>query len=331
MTNINWSQFVNNYANSLTKTNVNNIQNNIVNDAIQIAQMKQPVIAEPYLPNTTAQLSQTTSELAMMNQLQMSEMLKELMSFPKNMEDVLSKLMTNISQNSTQTALMLLTSSINLNSLSAMLQTNSKEGIANLYKMLAQFNEIGLKVNDEQISNLSQIISLVGSSSQNEASSIKMLMLMYLPYLPLNNPEAFKLELSTGGNEGSLNSDDSVKILIATENYGNIQAEVFKTDKDGIKIELISSQTFPVKEFKILMKEESIKYNININIDTAQKEIFNKEKNKTIKTQVFMNTSPGVNPFLLLISNALIKNIHTIDSKENLKEIRKEKLKNGKS
>ena len=44
-----------------------------------------------------------------------------------------------------------------------------------------------------------------------------------------------------------------------------------------------------------------------------------------------MNTSPGVNPFLLLISNALIKNVHIIDDKENLKEKRKEKINNGKS
>ena len=43
-----------------------------------------------------------------------------------------------------------------------------------------------------------------------------------------------------------------------------------------------------------------------------------------------MNTSPGVNPFLLLISNAVIKNVHIIDVKENLKEQRKEKL-DGKS
>ena len=44
-----------------------------------------------------------------------------------------------------------------------------------------------------------------------------------------------------------------------------------------------------------------------------------------------MNTSPGVNLFLLLISSSLIKNVHTVDTKQNLREKRKEMLDNGKS
>ena len=79
------------------------------------------------------------------------------------------------------------------------------------------------------------------------------------------------------------------------------------------------------------MKQESIKYNININMDIAAKEAFSKSKTEERKTQISMNISPGVNPFLLLISNSLIKNVHLIDSKENLREQRKEKLDNGKS
>ena len=79
------------------------------------------------------------------------------------------------------------------------------------------------------------------------------------------------------------------------------------------------------------MKEEGKKYNINIKFDTAKKEAFNKEKNEKASTQVCMNVGPGVNPFLLLISNSLIKAVHLIDTKEKLKEHRKEKLENGKS
>ena len=78
------------------------------------------------------------------------------------------------------------------------------------------------------------------------------------------------------------------------------------------------------------MKEESKKYSININFDLFKKESFNKKKNEKAQTKIFMNTSPKVNPFLLLISNALIKNIHIVDSRENLHELRKEKI-NGES
>ena len=48
------------------------------------------------------------------------------------------------------------------------------------------------------------------------------------------------------------------------------------------------------------------------------------------QTEIFINVSSGINPFLLLISNSVIKTIHTIDEKENLREQRKEKI-NGES
>ena len=55
-----------------------------------------------------------------------------------------------------------------------------------------------------------------------------------------------------------------------------------------------------------------------------------KDKNEKTQTEVFINVSSGINPFLLLISNTVIKIIHTIDEKENLREQRKEKI-NGES
>jgi len=39
-----------------------------------------------------------------------------------------------------------------------------------------------------------------------------------------------------------------------------------------------------------------------------------------------MNTSPGINPFLIVISGEFIKNVHCVDKKEKLREQRKEKI-----
>ena len=61
-------------------------------------------------------------------------------------------------------------------------------------------------------------------------------------------------------------------------------------------------------------------------VNAEVKSEFDKEKAKTSKTKVCMNSSPGVNPFLILISGALIKHVHEIDSRENLREQRKELL-----
>lgn len=331
MSNINWNQFANNFANNFNKVAPNNVQNTAQTVSGQTQQSSTPYIAQPFLPQTTAQLSQTVAELSVLNQQQTMNMLKDLLQFPKNFEQLLTQLATNPTEANQKVALLLLASTLNTSQLSTLLQNNSKQALTNLYQILAQYNQLGMSLKDEQLGQLTKLISFVSASASSDVQTIRTTMLMYLPWLPLTDPNAFKLEIANKGLDGATACDDFVTVLIATENYGNLKADIYKTEQDGIRIELVSSETFPQNDFTVLMKEESKKYNININFELSKKEIFNKGKNKKSETQVYMNTSPGVNPFLLLISNALIKNIHLIDSKENLREQRKEKLDNGKS
>ena len=329
MSNINWGQFLNNY-NNFSGINVNNTQNQPLNNNL-MPQMQQNTPLDVLLPNYIQQLQQTTSQLASLNQQQLTNMIKDLLNFAKNFDAFLSQLTVNSQNINKQTALLMLASTLNLTQLSSLLQNNSKDAMTNLYQMLAQYNQLGVSIKDEQLTQLSKLISFVAASASSDVQSLKTTMLMYLPWLPLTDPNAFKLEITNAGSDNNDISDDFVTVLIATENFGNLQANIYKTQQDGIRIELITSETFPQNDFVILMKEESKKYSININFQLEKKEIFNKSKNENATTQVSMNTSPGVNPFLLLISNALIKNVHIIDDKENLKEKRKEKVENGKS
>ena len=334
MSNINWSQILTSFTSGMNN-NVSNFVNknaNLLGAGPQMYNPPQQQAPQPQiLPQTTQQLAQTTAELALLNQQQTANMLKDLLQMPKNFEQLLTQLSTMPKAETQQTALMLLASSLNTSQLASMLQTNSKEAMTNLYKMLAQFNQLGLSIKDEQTSELSKLISLVSTSAASDVQTLRTTMLMYLPWLPLTDPNAFKLEIASAGSDGGVGADDFITLLISTENYGNIQAIIYKTEQDGIKIQLTTSQTFPQKDFVELMKEESKKHNININLLLDINEAFNKKKEEKSETQVFMNTSPGINPFLLLISNTVIKHIHTIDYKENLREQRKEKVQNGES
>ena len=330
MSNINWSQFLNNFSNTFNGVNnANNVQRTPLNQN-QMPQMQQNTRLNTLTTTYIAQFQQTVSQLASLNQQQLTNMIKDLMNFAKTFDAFISQLTVNSQTVNQQTALLLLASTLNFSNLSSLLQNNSKEAMTNLYQMMAQFNKLGVTINNDQLSQITKLISFVAASSSSDVQSLKTTMLMYLPWLPLTDPDAFKLEIAQKNTAGGEDNDDSITILISTENYGNIKADVYKTQQDGIRIEFTSSETFPQKEFKILMQEESIKYSININFLFSVKELFNKDKNEKTKTQVCMNTSPGVNPFLLLISNAVIKNVHIIDVKENLKEQRKEKL-DGKS
>ena len=284
------------------------------------------------LTDTKEQIQSTVKELASLNEQQTVNMVKDLLKFPKQFEQLLVQLMTETKLSGKQTAILLLASNMNLPQLSEVLKNSSKEALSNLYKMLANYNQLGVSIKDEQISHLTKLISFVSASSCSDVQSLKTTMLMYLPWLPLNNPDVLKLEISSNTDEdGNAFGIDSVGVLLSTLNYGNLQAQIIKTDEDGIKIEVISSETFPLSQFTDLMKLESKRYSININFDLARKPEFNKEKIEKTQTEVFLNTSPGVNPFLLLISNALIKNVHEIDIKESKRWNKKEIEENGKS
>ncbi len=325
MSNINWGQFLNNFANNFSRLNANNVQNTL-NETFMPQTEQNSAAQTLFLSNTAVQLNQTAAELASLNQQQTISMLKDLLNLSKSFDSFLSQLMTNSQQLNQQSALSLLASNMDLSQLTSLLQNNSKTAMTNLYQMLAQYNQVGVSLKDEQMSTLTKLISFVSASSASDVQALKTLMLMYLPWLPLTDPNAFKLEIASSNSSSGSSVADSVSVLISTENYGNLKADIYKTEEDGIKIELVSSETFPQKDFANLMKEESTKYNININLTLEKKEVLSKEKNKKSETQICINTSPGVNPFLLLISNALIKNVHIIDSKEKLRELRKEKL-----
>lgn len=337
MSNINWGQILSNFASAMNNNVSNFVQKNanLLGASPQIYSPHQRATQQQQqqnpLPLTTQQLAQTTAELASLNQQQTTNMLKELLQLPKNMEQLLAQLTTKDSQINQKTALLLLTSHLNVSDLSSLLKTNSQSAMNNLYQMLGQYNQAGVSIKGDQLNDLAKLIAFVSTSTSSEVQALKTTILMYLPWLPLTDPNAFKLEIANSGADATKGSDDSISILISTENYGNLQADIYKTEEDGIKIQLISSETFPQKDFIIFMQEESKKYNININLDMAQKEAFNKDKIKKSETQVFFNTSPGVNPFLIAISCSVIKCIHLIDEKEKLKEQRKEKLDNGKS
>ena len=322
MSNINWNQMLNSFVNNVRQMSLNNLQNNNLSQT-----GSEQYIAQTILPKTTQQVVQTTAELALLNQTQSISMLKELLNLPKNFDMLINQLnVSNQSSSELKGAMLLLSSTSDLSLISSLLQNNSKNAMSNLYQMLAQYNKLGVTLNDEQLSQISKMISFISASSASDVQSLKTIMLLYLPWLPLTDPDIFKLEISKKNSDDSISSDDSVTILIATQNYGNIQVNIYKTNEDGIKIEAVTSQTFPQKEFVTLMKEEGIKHNININFELSTKEVFNKKKNEKTETQLYMNTSPGVNPFLLIISNNVIKNVHIIDTKENIRELRKEKV-----
>ena len=93
MSNINWNQLSNNY-NNFNGMNTKNVQNTPLNQANANTQQQRTPL-EVLFPKYISQLSQTVNELAMLNQQQMTNMIRDLLQFPRNFEQLLTQLAVN--------------------------------------------------------------------------------------------------------------------------------------------------------------------------------------------------------------------------------------------
>lgn len=286
------------------------------------------------LPNFDAamqrQIAMNTAQLNQLNSMDMSQLLKDLLNLPANMKDFLL-MMTNTLQNAQMTnqqlAALLLGSNLDMSKLILFMQNNGKEALAKLFQMIAGYNQMGTAVKSGQLNDLSAIINAcIPGASASEAQVLKNVLLLYLPWLPLGESNAFNLDIASKSGEEGGETDDSITILIATVNFGNVQVTLFKTDKSSIDMHIVCSNEFPQEEVKAAIRDESESYNVQTGILFEEKTNFGSEKVENVKTEVSMNTSPGVNPFLILMAQSVIKVIISIDKNYSLKETRKKYL-----
>lgn len=278
----------------------------------------------------TQQANLMNSQLAQLNNIDKSILLKELFNLPQDIKDFLLMMTSsNTTKNVNPQELMtlLMNSNIDLSKLVLFMQQNGKEALSKLFQMVANFNQLGTSMKTAQMNELSAIINAcIPTAGTSQTQTLKNILLLYLPWLPLGEQNGFELEIGNNGGEDGKQSDDSITILISTVNFGNVQVQLFKEPQKKINMQIACSKEFPKKEIEKEIQNEALNYNVQTGIVFEEKQTFSKEKQLTQNTQVSMNTSPGVNPFLILMAQAVIKTIIGIDKNYSLRETRKENL-----
>lgn len=275
------------------------------------------------------EINPAKAQLAQLNNSGKTVLLKELLNLPKDLKDFVLMMSTNTEAevvDTKQLMNLLMTNSMDLSKLAEFVQQNGKEALSKLFQMIASFNQLGTSIKSSQLSELAAVINAcVSTAGEKPSQLLKNIMLLYLPWLPVGDQNAFKLEIAdaNGGESGS--ADDSITILISTVNFGNIQAVLNKPDKNSINIFITCSNEFPAKEIEKALKIESTNYNVQTGILVETKDSLTKEF-ENAKTQVSMNVSPGVNPFLILMAGSVIKIIIALDNSDSLRQTRKEML-----
>ncbi len=214
---------------------------------------------------------------------------------------------------------------IQMPAISELILKNSKQAVASLIIAMASASKNGMT--GEQIrENLSIINSCISMlESENPAQSLKSLMMLYLPWLPLNEGVGFDLEVSTPDGENESN-DSQLTVLIQTRNYGNVKGVFTLTTSNSVDIYIICSEDFPKRTLQKSLMEESSSHAMNSTIDIEAVEPKQKEPHEKQEAKVNLSAANEMNPYLLLMAHAFIRNTIFIDSNPIVDEEEEEEL-----
>lgn len=206
---------------------------------------------------------------------------------------------------------------VSLPDISKLILQNSKQAIAGLIISMASASKQGMS--NEQIQETLSIINscVAMAESNNPAQTLKSLMMLYLPWLPLNDGVGFDIEITPENIEGDPN-DSKLTVLIQTKNFGNLKGVFTLTTSNSVDILIICSDIFPKKLLLKSLMEESTSHAMNTNIDIEEVSPKKEEINDVHETKVNLSATNEMNPYLLLMAHAFIRHTILLDNQQSL-------------
>lgn len=206
---------------------------------------------------------------------------------------------------------------ISMSDISKLILQNSKQAVAALIISMASASKQGMS-NEQIQETLSVINSCISmAESNNPAQTLKSLMMLYLPWLPLNEGIGFDLEITPESGENDSN-DSKLTVLIQTKNFGNIKGVFTLTTSNSVDVYIICSENFPKKILQKSLMDESSSHAMNTNIDIEEITPKGEEINETHETKVNLSATNEMNPYLLLMAHSFIRNTILIDNNASL-------------
>ena len=252
------------------------------------------------------------------NQKTLATLFDETIPIPANIEQQIE---TNIQAQNAKvqqdTIALIFSGMIRMSDVSKLITDNGKQAVAALIISMASASKQG--ISNEQIQETLSIINscISMAESNNPAQSLKSLMMLYLPWLPLNEGVGFDLEITP--QEGETDSNNSkLTVLIQTKNFGNLKGEFTLTTSNSVDILITCSEAFPKKILEKSLMEESTTHAMNTVIDIEEVKPQKEEANETHETKVNLSATNEMNPYLLLMAHAFIRYTILIDNNASL-------------
>lgn len=319
-----------NFINSFLKQQASRAASNIVVGANSTLQntalnstLNQPLINQ----QTTFQQANLNTQfaLAQMENTERAILIKDLLNLPSTLQELIVSLQDSKAE--AQTNKILTLQNINVTQLMQLIQTNGKEALAKIMQLAGMLNKMG-NVENKQLQELQFIVNAcMPNANTTTTQFMKNLILLYLPWLPIGENNNFDMEFSSSEEkENNEDSDDTITILIQTENYGNVKVLILLENTNKINLVVNCAKIFPkeqlLEKLKISSKEFKLETQVAVNANETA------EKNNLDKTQkVHMSGATVMNPYILLMAHAVIRYVIEIDKSKTLVDSRKNAIK----
>ena len=206
----------------------------------------------------------------------------------------------------------LLSGLLQLNDVAALIQANSRVAMTHLIAAMASASKQGID-NSQILETMNLLNSCVAMlEDKTPQSTLKSLMLLYLPWLPLPSGVGFELEVGAPPSEDEA-SESVITVLIQTKNYGNVKGHLTLTTKNSVDVLIFCTEEFPKellhKRLMDEMKNNTIQTNIDIEILITKQD--EKDENQA---KVNLSATNEMNPYLLLMAHSFIRNTIIIDN-----------------
>ncbi len=206
---------------------------------------------------------------------------------------------------------------INLSQISALLQQNGKEAITKLIMSMTEASKSGIT----DLSQMKEMAKLINASisvaaENNPQKTLKLLLMLYLPWLPLDDGVGFDLELQQKSNSED-ESDSILVITVTTINYGTVKATLFLESSNSVQVGIECSEKFPKTELQLRIDKEQKFYSMDSNVSFKTKDNGENKQQKQ-SANINMSQTNEINPYLLLMAHTLIKHIIDIDNGKTL-------------
>lgn len=204
---------------------------------------------------------------------------------------------------------------IDLSQIAQLIQANGKEALTKLITAMTAASKQGI-TDLSQIKEMARLINnSMAAAAQNEpAQTLKVLMLLYLPWLPLEDGVGFDLDIET--DETKEESDSILTITISTINYGTVIATLVLETSNSVHVSIECSKDFPKEELLIRIQGEEKNYSMNSVITFSDREA--KSEEAVAKAKINMSQTTEINPFMLLMAHTVIRHTIEIDNNKSI-------------